>query len=561
MSKILTFDNSFERHLSIAEQKYKKGDLMGALVFAFNAFFIQSDNVKVLSLIASIYADAGLYELAIEYWFLVLDKTPEEDKGDVYEQIAKISFYEEDYYATGYYMHKKITKDGIVSEDLDKDILEFFKVLETDRLKNKFRIVYPENKINYQLVIEEGIDYAKQGNLTKAIETFSTVPEDSDLYLRARENLAAAYLLNGDIEGAGKSLKQAVKNGAESLVIYCALSAVWDEMGEMEKCVYYYKKALEFAPKDNDENLKLGILATKMEDHENVKKYLSRVVESQPFELNARHFLALAYLNSGEYEIALNHFNELIKIVPDDYITKYYLSLTKGFLSKQINSNVLPIGYPDGVDIEEEKRRNKIILELEKASIKNIDINIKKPEIKEILEWGVFEGEKEIAKKSIFILANTSDKFGIKILKKALLCPTMEDYLKKIIIFLLISFSYTGKLGIVIQKIYKKINVKKLNFKTNAELYLSAYAIAITKAVYTGSNNTLDKLAFSANRVYNKFKDLTEEVFTKEDIATIIIHDCGIKELMPSRANEIFGVKKERFKYLKALYKNYKEKI
>ena len=39
--------------------------------------------------------------------FLVLDKTPEEDKGDVYEQIAKISFYEEDYYAEDDYYYEE----------------------------------------------------------------------------------------------------------------------------------------------------------------------------------------------------------------------------------------------------------------------------------------------------------------------------------------------------------------------------------------------------------------------------------------------------------------------
>ncbi len=551
MKEILTFDNSAERYLNIAKQKSEKGDLKGALVFAFNAFNKSPRSLEVLSFIANLYEELGYNDLSNEYWFLYIDVSPEEKRSLAYEALAKNYFYLEEIYPMGIYIDKLLTKLD-VCEPIDKEMIS--KVFDVNELRkrDKYKIAYSSGEGYYKQIVNEGTSFLRRGKPDEAIEKFSLVPPTSKEYKEARESLAIALLLTGDALGALNALREAVKNGVNTLSIYCSLSNMAEEAGDKDKADFYYKKALSFTPDNEEDALRIGLASVEREDHENVIKIFSRLLREKSFNVEALHYLGLAYLNTGEYSSAARCFSDELIIIPDDLVTKHYLFLSEKLLNGEKTDVDLPIGYPEGLYEREEKRREKLILSLEKTPIKEINAKLKNREIKEILEWGVYNARESIAQKCVSILVLSQSKIGMSILKRALLTPSLSNKIKAYVVFLFALLGIDKKVSMVVDYSYLSFKVRKPKFEGEMkEDYNYAYALALSKVSLLTDNN-LDKLAFSIVDVYKTLSSFPEENVLREEIAALSIYYSGIfkgKEY-PSPC-EIFNVKKERLDYLK----------
>ena len=90
---------------------------------------IDPENLGVITDIADLYADTGLLELSNKFWFLYLNKAPKEKRALAYEELAINYFYLENFWASSYYFHQKLSVDGFISkEGLSQEIIDFFYV-------------------------------------------------------------------------------------------------------------------------------------------------------------------------------------------------------------------------------------------------------------------------------------------------------------------------------------------------------------------------------------------------------------------------------------------------
>ena len=154
MSNVLQFKKDYNTYLKLALERAEKGDLAGALGFLFSAKAISND-YQILAKIADVYAEMGVLELSNKYWFYYLDKAPKEKQSVAIEELAINFFYMEDYVASSYYFHLKLTTDGFVNRDkLDPEIIEFFSGEE--HRKNSYYVAYPYDKADYSYTAKRG---------------------------------------------------------------------------------------------------------------------------------------------------------------------------------------------------------------------------------------------------------------------------------------------------------------------------------------------------------------------------------------------------------------------
>lgn len=554
MNKVLDFDNSAERYLRLSNQEIKKGNLVEGLVHAFNAWQ-KFESKDALINIARIYKKLEIYELSNEFWFLYLDRCSQKEAGFVYEELSMNYFYLKDSFSTSYYLHKKLVLDGDISDNYDKDALEYIASLREEDNKRKFTL-FKNDEYQETDQYKKACALLDEDKLEEALEIFEKIPVSSVNYAKAMETCACIKLALEDKAGAYKTLSTCIKNGHENLSIYFLMLNALLEDGEIEKAKYYYSKAVNIPTKDALENYKLGMFAIDLSDHENVKKYMGRVLKEQQYNLSLRHVLAMAYINTGDYVGAYNQLKEQFKLFPEDEVCKYFLDIVGGVLFRGEECNVSVVDYPSGLDRKEEKRRIKIIEELEKSDVKKQIAQLKKQEVRKILEWGTIEADESVSKKCAYVLCSVGDKFCYKVLKRALLIPTLSSDLKGVIVFLMASFSYSKKTGIVLNNMYRQFKPRKVVSNVEDEYYQTAYALALSRSLQFGSNK-VDKLAFTTRKVLVNLKNAPKEKFSRNEIALLVFHLSGISdELSIKKPYNIFSISKSRFNYIIDFYNN-----
>ena len=87
------------------------------------------------------------------------------------------------------------------------------------------------------------------------------------------------------------------------------IASSYQNMGDRDKAIEYYKKALELKPADSDIAYYIGVMYAEGEDLESAQEYLKKSVA-----LNKNNQKASEYLASIESQISTNSLNEAISL-------------------------------------------------------------------------------------------------------------------------------------------------------------------------------------------------------------------------------------------------------
>ena len=558
--KVLAFDNSIKRYRDLAEEKFKKGDHAGALSLLFTALKRQND-IEVLADIADIYADMGLYEMSNQYWFLYLDKATGNKKSLAYKELAINFFYMDNFLVSGYYINLKIKLDGVIGPDsFPEEILEFFSSEgKEDLIKKGYRIVYPVDKTDYSPLIRESKRLIAHGMFDKVEEVLSPIPPESEYYKTALDNLAVCKLVEGEIERAKKLNKEMLDRFGDNVSALCNLSSLYNEQDDKEKSKYYFERARKVKTEDIDEIFKLAVCALEQDMPSLGADYLKTVLTDRNCDINTRFLYALALLNAGKFALAEENLITVLRLDPTDKVALYYKRLAECLKENGKDaSKYLPINYDGDVPDSEKKARKDIIKELMTLSSKQAGEKLKSQKVKEAVTWGMEKGDEKIAKMCVYIYANVDRPFTIKYLLSKLMDTGFEPGLKRMIVYLLILNGYDKKMGVVTDYFYISLKPKKFLFSDNSDangLFISSYALAISKMVFVTPEG-FDKIAYSANKLYNKIKDLPNitENIKEEELSALMVH--GARILLSDKTEillDLFKVSNERWKKINHL--------
>lgn len=557
MGKLIDFTKGINRYRKLAEARSEKDDFSGALAFLFSAKSMQ-ENYEVVMDIAYTYADMGLLELSNKYWYKYIDTAPKDKVSVAFEELAVNYFYMDNYWASSYYFHLKLTTDGqIMKEGLDQEIIDFFSGEEMKR--DAYRIVYPIEKANYTFETKRSRHALALGAFKEARAELEKIP----LSRRTEENagdLAVSCFMSDDLESAEKVCRQSIEQHGENVTAYCNLSTIYDMKEDFDKAEFYYKKALGVEKGNKGEEYKIATCAIERADHLTVKRCLEKILLDRPYELTMRFFYGLCFLNLGEYEKGKEELLKVYRTNPQDGIARHYLSLAEQLIEENQNAvKMLPFEYVKELPKKTAEKYSEKVKELINAPEK-ISVSLKNAQTKKILEWALINGEGQTSRDAAFVLATAYTPFVKKLFLNSLIDPEVKDEVKRVIIYVLAVKGHKEKFGLVSGAFHSKIKFRKLLCEKDGDgLYTSAYALCVARIVFWDAEN-VDKAAKMTDRVYKALKDkISAQDATNEELAALILSECEYKWCKTDRdVMNMFEISLDKLNKLKNMVKGEK---
>lgn len=556
--KIIPFDKNVNRYRRKADGYADKGNFMRALAF-LNSAKSMDCNLDVLVDLADAYADMGLLELSNKYWFKFMDKAPKDKISTAYEELAINYFYLDNYWASSYYFHQKLSVDGhIAKEGLSQEIIDFFSGEEQRRLA--YRVVYPYHLADFSLEIKKAKHAMILGAFEEGQKFLSAIPKEC----RTEENsgdLAVCYFMCEDFENAIKECKFSLEKHGETVTAYCNLSTVYDMKEDFDKSEFYYRKALSCAKGEKTETYKLATCAIEREDHQMAADCLKAILEDRPYENAMRFFYGLSLANLGKYEYALNELKKAYAINDEDVVVKYYHDYVQDLLEQKGDyQNLTPFKYVKELPEKIAKEWEAWIVALS-VKPEKVDSVLKREQGRRKIVWGLRYGKSEIMRNCVYILSLAKCAYAKQLMLDLLLDPECGEELKRVLIYVLIMQGVKSKTGIVAGNYYMKLKPGKLACEKDARgaLYTSAYALCISRILFYEVKD-VDKIAKTCDKVYKKFRSvLTEAEVTNEELASLILSESKLERFSEEReVLKLFSVEANKLRTLKKLYKGEK---
>ncbi len=554
MKKVIGQAETVNVYKRLADEKADGGDLLGALGLYLTVFKTDEKNLSAIADVADCYADMGLLEFSNRYWFLYLTLCPKDKQGVAFEELAINYFYMDNLWASGYYFHLKVDRDGFIAEEgLDEEILKFFSSSEIK--KESYYIAYPFDKADYSNVVRNAKRAFSAGDVPLALNEYAKIPEEC-LTEDANSDYAAALFLARKDDEVIRLSKDSIERFGENVNAYCNLSSLYHARGDFDKAEYYYTRALEARKGDKTESFKIAACAIERDDHLTAKNCISDILKERPYDDLMSFFYAVSLVNSGEYEAASESINRALKINPFDPIFNYYSGLFSSFCAdNSAADDYLPLKYakelPQNVERAHKKDINALING--KKSLKSFDEDT----LIETLFTALYSEDNKTAKSAAFLLEKLGGEKCGKILSSALLDSEVDDEVKNSIVYLLVCGGERGHINVVLGNYYASVKPKKVVFerKEDGALYLSAYALAVTKSLAWGIDDCA-KIAFNMNTLYVDFAELIRfNGFGAETVAAVCYLLCDFPRLNNVKAVcAAFGVDKANVKNVEEFF-------
>lgn len=543
--KVLQFTKNADIYRELANKNAEKGEYERAISYLFSALSCCENPCEIYGDIAETYTSMGLYEKATEYWFKFLDTAPEDEKGEAFEGLALNFFYQDKLFEAGYYLHKKILKDGYVSrEGLGEDIAEL--MFSETQNREAYHIAYPYNCADYSYEKRLAKKAFSMGDFNSAIGMFDKIPNEC-MDEEAFGDKAVAYFLQDKDEETVKTCKKSIEINGENLTAYCNLCTYYYSKSNLEKSQYYYSKLLSLFDKSTSQSYQVASCAIEQNDHQTVNFCLSNIVKERQYDITMRLYFAISYANLSNYESALREFSYALKLNPLDRVIKYYVNLMKSVIEGDKKAlDMLPLKYNKDYPEKLAKEYKSFIGDL---ISEKVDLGTLKKKGLDSLYWGIFCNEEEVNKECAILLWFAKNVGGQKILTELLMDIELRPGVKRVIIYTLLMFGYSKPFGVIAGNRYKKIKKAKLEFSNEQgkEKFVHAYATIMARTAFWEMEED-KKLVKALNMLYKEYKQIIEDIeLSVEEIAVVCICTADIEELKnQEEIARLFNIKLSR---------------
>ena len=145
----------------------------------------------------------------------------------------------------------------------------------------------------------------------------STLAEEP-LNTTLRLELAEIHLAHKHISAAVATYQALIRLHPDSTVGYDQLGRLYMNLHKSERAIPLFLKVLELNPNAVEAHLRLGWLYTKSKTYDKAEAHLQAVIKKMPQLSLAYHGLAEIYTHQGHIQKAIDVYQHITKIAPDD---------------------------------------------------------------------------------------------------------------------------------------------------------------------------------------------------------------------------------------------------
>jgi len=280
--------------------------------------------IEIKPLFVSAYKAVGLieefqgnYKEAVRYFKKALDL--EIGNDNLRGHIAQIYIELEDYIAA-------FTELKVLSENNPENVSLKIKMglvlLKLSRLKEAISLFntvlkkQPESeRVRYYLAGT----YFQKKKYDLAMEHFSKISAQSELYPDSRLNIAFILNRKGETDRAKEVLRKAILMWPKSAELYITLATFYETDKKLDDSERVLKQALKEIPNNEEVYLRLGNIYDKQGKKEDGLKLVNKVLEINPENPSALNYIAYTYAENNEkLDEALTLVSNALKLKPGD---------------------------------------------------------------------------------------------------------------------------------------------------------------------------------------------------------------------------------------------------
>lgn len=163
----------------------------------------------------------------------------------------------------------------------------------------------------------------------EAMVTFKALLSLNTEHPGAKFQLANLYLRQKQYDLAKQELLQILVHYPQHFESLANLALCYLHLGQLDAAAKAYWQALEINPDDADILFNLGVIHMQQGYAQEALDYYKRTVKSDPDYFDAHYNLAAAYLMRRHYTQAEWHFQEALRLKPNDAVLKHTLQIIR----------------------------------------------------------------------------------------------------------------------------------------------------------------------------------------------------------------------------------------
>ncbi|MBQ9482049.1 MAG: hypothetical protein IJU84_07800 [Clostridia bacterium] len=306
MNKLLKFDNGANRLKTVAEKRRDEGDILGA-VSAYRSVLEKSPfDYDANADLAELYAEADLCMEAANCWFRALSVA-----ADKYEEARAYNGLGAAHYFLGmdllalHYFGKQLSLDQETDYEYNDVIEDIQDEAYDENERRPYFVVYDKTKDDEgEKSIKRARALIEEGKLNEALTSLTQIKDDSPHFVRSLEMIAFVLFLQGKYETATEIADHILYlDGNNFRARYVLCSCLYGK-GETEKSEVFFKQLVAEAEEKFDEERYLHMIMLSLDtSHESVAlRFIERVLEETPYNLNVLYVRGLVKYNLGDVE-------------------------------------------------------------------------------------------------------------------------------------------------------------------------------------------------------------------------------------------------------------------
>lgn len=218
----------------------------------------------------------------------------------VYKQLARILILQENYAEA-----LNILQQAHFQRPDDVQILTRMGLLQLSREdytagEESFRRVLARSPDDASALYSLGMALAGQFRNQEALEVFTRIPQESEVYIESILQVGYLYRQEGDLRRGISLLQQAVESGHNSAEVTYYLSAFLGEDGQLAAAGQLVRRGIEAYPQDVRLRYQLGVIYEQMDDRPQALAAMEDVLTLDPTHAEALNFVAYHFAERGE---------------------------------------------------------------------------------------------------------------------------------------------------------------------------------------------------------------------------------------------------------------------
>jgi Flp pilus assembly protein TadD len=176
-----------------------------------------------------------------------------------------------------------------------------------------------EEETTVHTYFNSGVNFYRQREIAKAIQSYMKVIELNPNYFEAYNNLGIIYQDIGDFEKASELYQKAIEINPRYEKAYNNLGILYLITNRYDEALSAFQNAIEINPYNIESNINLGTLYRRKNELEKSIEYYKKALNINPLHCETHYNLGLVYEQLKDFDLAINHYQKFIQLSSKDY--------------------------------------------------------------------------------------------------------------------------------------------------------------------------------------------------------------------------------------------------